>query len=551
MRVPRVGRMKPANLPVSATTPADAKLAPQRASAGYLRDTRSGVFMTRPSALRESRDDIRVAWRRSAALALDIIQNSGRLRGAADQVIADTVGSELTLNYQPDPVVMTRLGYSEKERADWIKLVKQRHKRWAWNPRECDLRGKFTVPQMIDIGLRWNMAFGEVSGVITYMTRAKRARLGITTGTKVCLVPPMRLVQDTSSLESLFQGVYHDEDGRPTGYLFEEREAGFVTKRRWPARDARGRPIVMHIFDPVDATDVRGISVMAAAFRKHIQHEMLDDATLQTAILQTLFAATLTSGAPTAEAFEAIEAMREGNSADGKAVAEDFYGLIGAQLEAAREGTVSFSGDPQVSHLAPGEKLEMHGANTPGGQYQPFSNALSRDMARAIGITYGGLTMDHRGSTYSSVRMENSSIWPVVVRRRERIAAPQEQMIFEAWLDEEIGEGRIPFKGGYRAFAANREALYWAQWQGPSKPTADDGKSAKASTERLQNGTSSIEIETGDLGVDPDELFDQRVALHRRYEAEGMQSPYAPRGRAGAGGSDEPDDTDNRPEKRS
>ncbi|WP_338606870.1 phage portal protein [Pelagibacterium nitratireducens] len=551
MKVPRTGRIKSANLPVSAGRSPDAGFAPPRARGGYLRDTKSGVFMTRPSALRESRDDIRVAWRRSAALALDIIQNSGRLRGVADQVIADTVGSELTLNYRPDPDVMTRLGYSEKERADWIKLVKQRWKRWAWNPRECDYRGKFTVPQMIDIGLRWNMAFGEVTGVITYMSRAKRARLGITTGTKVCLVPPMRLVQDTSSLENLFQGVYHDDDGRPTGYLFEERQTGFVTKRRWPARDARGRAIVMHIFDPVDATDVRGISVMAAAFRKHIQHEMLDDATLQTAILQTLFAATLTSGAPTAEAFEAIEAMRDGASADGKAVAEDFYGLLGAQLEAAREGTISFSGDPQVSHLAPGERFELHGSKTPGGEYQPFSAALSRDMARAIGTTYGGLTMDHRGATYSSVRMENSSIWPVVMRRRERIAAPQEQMIFEAWLDEEVGEGRIPFKGGYRAFQANQQAMFWAQWQGPSKPTADDGKSAKASTERLQNATSSIEIETGDLGVDPDELFDQRVALHKRYEEAGMQSPYAPRSRSSSTVQDEPDDSDDRPEKRS
>ena len=508
---------------------------PPPVRASYLRDTRSGVIQSRPAILRESRDDIRRAWKKSAALAIDLVQNSGRLRGAADQVIADTVGSGLQVNPQPDPSVMEKLGYSAKEQADFISLIKQRWKRWAWNPRECDLRGKFNVPQMIDIGLRWNMAYGEVTGQLTYMPRNERRRYGIESGLKVCMVPPTRLVQDTSELEGLFQGIYHDHNGRPVQYLFAEKAFGSVSKVPWPAFDRSGRPVVMHIFDPVDATDVRGISVLAAAFRKHIQHEMLDDATLQTAILQTLFAATLTSSAPSAEAFEAIEAMKDGNPG----LAADYFGMLQEQIDGAKESGIYFSGDPQVSHLAPGEKFELHGSKTPGGEYQPFSDALSRDMARAIGMTYGGLTMNHKGSTYSSVRMENSSIWPVVVRRRERVAVPQEDMIYCAWLDEEIGEGRVPFKGGYAAFAANRQAMSWAQWQGPSKPTADDGKAAKASTERLQNGTSSVEIEAAELGVDPDEIFEQRQRLHKKYQDAGMQSPYAPRVGGGAPAPDE------------
>lgn len=530
MRVPNAGQRRGG----------DAAVAPPRAHSGYLRDTKSGVFRSRPVVLRESRDDIRVSWRRSAAIAMDLIQNSGRLRGAADQVIADTVGSGLTLNYQPDPVVMARLGYSDQELAEHIRMVKQRWKRWAWNPRECDLRGKLTVPQMVDVGLRWNMAFGEVTGRLVYLPRSERRRYGVQSGLKVCMVPPLRLVQDTSELQALFQGVYHDLAGRPVQYLFEERRSGMTVKERWPAFDQFGRPIVMHIFDPVDATDVRGISVMASAFRKHIQHEMLDDATLQTAILQTLAAFTLTAAGPSAEVFEALEALSETGS---KELAQQYLGMLTEQLEAAQESSLTIGGDPTVSHLAPGEKLEMHGSKTPGADYQPFSDALSRDMARAIGTTYGGLTMNHKGATYSSVRMENSSIWPVVVRRRERIAAPQEDMIFCPWLEEEVAEGRMPFKGGYAAFLANKEAVSWAQWQGPSKPTADDGKSAKAATERLQNGTSSVEVESAELGVDPDEIFEQRQRLHRRYLSAGMQSPYAPRASAPAPASEkEPDD---------
>ena len=171
----------------------------------------------------------------------------------------------------------------------------------------------------------------------------------------------------------------------------------------------------------------------------------------------------------------------------------------------------------------------METAKIPGQDFLPFSNSLARDMARTIGITYGGLTMDWTAATYASTRMENASIWPVVMRRRERIAAPMCQMVYQNWLDEEVGEGRIPFKGGYGVFRANRERVSTANWQGPAKPTADDAKSARASSERLSNGTSSIAIETGDLGVDADALFEERQREHQRYVDAGMVSPYAPR----------------------
>jgi capsid protein len=222
----------------------------------------------------------------------------------------------------------------------------------------------------------------------------------------------------------------------------------------------------------------------------------------------------------------------------------EFMGYFAAAMERARDGQITVSGDPRISHLAPGESFDLHTAQTPGPQFLPVSAELSRDMARAIGITYGGLTMDHTDATYSSVRMENSSIWPVVLRRRERIAGATAQMIYENALDEEIGSGRIPFKGGYAAFAANRDKVSWALWQGPAKPSADDLKSAKAATERLANGTSDLEVECAEIGVDAEEMFERRQRQHNRYIAAGMPSPFV---RATGGGKD--DSTEETPAK--
>lgn len=505
---------------------------PQRVTARYLRDTRSGVIASRAAFLSESRDDIRVAWRRAAALALDLIKNSGRLRGASDQVIADTVGSGLKMTPTPD---FTGMGWNDNEIRDWKRLVKKRWNRYRLQKKEVDFRGKFTLSQLIDISLRWDMAYGEVTGLLEFMPRRERARYGIRTGTKLCLVPPHRLVQDTNDAEGLFQGIYHDVNGRPVGYLFEERESGITVKKTYDAYDRAGRETVLHVFDPMDATDVRGISVLASAFRKHIQHEMLDDATLQTAILQTVFAATLTSEKPTMEAFEALESLKTAHVPGASEYASEYVDYLLHSLEGAAESELRIGGDPQVSHLAPGESLDFKSSSTPGSDYLPFSSSLSRETARAIGISYGALTMDYTSATYSSVRMENSSIWPVVNRRRDRCAAPIERAVYDSWIDEEIGEGRIPFKGGYQTFAVNREAVVAAIFQGPPQPTADDFKSARAATERLQNGTSSVEIEAREHGEDPEAIFEQRLETHEKYEEAGMQSPYAPRNTPSSG----------------
>ncbi|WP_438752052.1 phage portal protein [Pararhizobium sp. O133] len=513
----------PAGRELTATAPRLGAADAPRPHAGYLRDTRSGAIASRPAVLREHRDDIRRAWDRTSALAMDMIQNSGRLKGACDQIIADTVGSELALNPQPD---LTGLGYSDTERAELIALIKRRWKFYAWNPAECDFRGKLTIPQMADIGIRYFIAFGESTGVLSYMSSAQRSHYGIQSGTKMLMVPPPRLSRETREFERLYQGVFHDENGRATRYRFKSRESGIETTTDYAARDAAGRQTVLHAFDPMDASDVRGISLLAPTFRKHIQHEMLDDATLQTAILQTIFAITLTSAAPSSDAFEAMEALKESGADNASAIASDFANYFKAQLDLAAGSKISVSGDPTVSHLAPGEQLGFQTAKMPGGQYLPFSDSLSRDMARAMGITFGGLTMNYSDATYSSVRMETSSLWPVVLRRRERIAAPHYQMPYESWLDEEIGEGRIPFKGGYAAFLANRERVSWALWQGPAKPTADDGKAAKASSERIANGTATLARECADLGEDPDEVFQQRLLEHNRYIAAGMPSPF-------------------------
>ena len=494
----------------------------------YLRDVGSGILGARKVSLPDSRESIRWAWDRAAALADDFIQNSGRLKGAVDQVLADTVGTELKLNYQPD---LAGLGYTDKERAELKTLVERRWRQWAWSPQECDLRGKFTIPQIIDISLRHFIAYGEACGALDFMPLSTRQRYGVRTGLKVCATSPTNLVRDTREVEGLHQGVIHDATGRPTHYRIRSRRDGLTETTDYRARDPFGMALFYHVFDPKDSADVRGISELAPVMKTWAMSEKLDDLTLQSLALQTVFAATITSPEPSDTAFNAIAALGEMTGdldAPAKSLGQEYIAYFGAQLDAAAERRVTVGDAGQINHLAPGEEFEMHKPVTPGDQYLPLSMNLQRILARCIGVTFSSFTLNHENATYSSVRMENASIWPVVMRRRERIAAPVCNAVFEPWLAEEIIEGRIPFRGGARAFMANRERASWAEWVGPPAPTADDLKSARAATERLGNRTSSLAIESGATGYDPQDIATMRAADMRLYADLDMADPYVP-----------------------
>lgn len=496
-----------------------------RARAGYMRDTQSGIIAARPASLREHRDEIRRVWWRASALAMDMLQNSGRLRGTADQILADTVGVELQLNPRPD---LASFGYNAQEAIAWVRLVKARFKTWAWNPMECDFRAKFTIPQQTDIGLRHWLAFGESLGIVEYLPPSQRLP-GTRTGTKFLLMQPQKLVQDTSEIEGLYQGIVHDAYGRPTHYRFQENRAGLSVKVDYAARDQDGRQIVMHAFDPFSSEDVRGISPLVPTFRKYLMAENTDDATAQVRFLQTIYAGVLKSKRPSAEAFEAFEAMSGAEGAE--ELKQDFVDYFRAQLDRAAEDEIRLGAGAGISQLGPDEDLEFKSISVPGDDYPEFMARLDRDTARALGVSYGGYTLDYSNSTYASTNMENSGLWPIAQRRTDRIAAPHVLTPYASWLDEEIGEGNIPFKGGYEVFAANRDAILWALCQGPSKPTADDEKRARASSERIVNGTGTLEKECGELGDDAEEVFESRVFWHQRYLAEGLPSPFE-RGKA-------------------
>ncbi|SHO65825.1 phage portal protein, lambda family [Pseudoxanthobacter soli DSM 19599] len=506
-------------------------------SASYLRGGNSPFLFNWRPVLRDSQEDVRVAWVAAASRAIDAIQNSGWLAGGVDIATAMTVGVGLRLNAQPDA---DALGVSRDEAQALARRIERRFYLYASRPEECDISGRMALGQLAAQAYRSWIATGEVVGTIRHLRTADS-----TSATKLQLIPSHRLSQETRAPD-MIQGVRFDTGtGRPRSYRFRLRLDGMSDEDVMVlARDSAGRPQVVHVFDGAIG-QVRGITPLAPALQVVRQYDQLSNATLTAALIQAIFAATLKSDAPSAEAFDALRDMAEKLPPDPESglPPSPFEVAEGMRADWYAETKIDLGEFGKITHLPTGDELEFHGSEHPNSTYEAFAKFLLREIARCLGVTVEQLTGDYSGATYSSVRMATEEIWKIVEYRREHIIGRLYQMLYEAWLEEEIESGRIAFPGGLAGFWRNRAAATLATWRGPVKPTADDKKTAQAWEILLKNGVVTEEMVCAAYGIDWEDKNEQlaREARSRR-DNDLPPAPSASIGHNGGPALDDPED---------
>lgn len=481
-------------------------------ASSFMRGGRGVTFGGWRPSLRDSQDDISDAWDHAAARTIDAVQNSGWLSGAIDQAVANTVGTGLRLKAMPENIAF---GMSNADAQAWARLVEARFELWARNAYECDVEARRTFGQMQAAAFRSWLATGEILAELPW-----RKRPWGKYGTKVRVMPPQRLSRKTDNLARLTNGVYHDADGMPVAYLAIRKdpllgEYEFAVK----ARDSIGRQRVIFIFDGMPGT-CRGISPLTPALQVARQFDQLADATLTASIMQTLFAATITSDEPTEQVIQGLLTPQEQArmAAQGISPMSAYLDMVGGFYDNV---TLNVGINGRIAHLFPGQELKFHRPENPTSEYKDFSMHLLRELARCLGMTYESATGDYDGATYSSVRMATGEVFAITKMRRQNVVAPFCQAAYEAWLEEEVESGGIAFPGGVAGFYANRAAACRADWRGTPKPQADDLKTAKAHEVWRRLGVMSDAMIANDLGVDIEDVYAQRASeaeLRRLYD---------------------------------
>ena len=505
--------------------PSGGHIGPSKPTGQYMRGGRGVTFGNWRPALRESQDDISDAWDDAAARVADLLHNNGWLAGAVDQAVANTVGSGLRLKAIPENETF---GMPAADASKWAETVERRFELWSRSPQECDVQGLRAFGQMQAAAFRSWLVTGEILAELPWRKRPWNRY-----GTKVRLLPPHRLSRKTESMKRLINGVYTDKDGMPIGYRAIRKDP-FKHDVEYDvrARDAAGRPRVIHIFEGLPGTH-RGISPMTPALQVARQFDQLADATLMASIVQSLFAVSITSDEPTEEVLAGLLTPQEQAkmAAQGVAPMEAYIDMVAGFYEGSSMN-VGING--RLAHMFPGQELEFHTSNQPSSNYKDFSMHLLREIARCLGLTYESATGDSVGATYSSLQAATAEIFAITKARRQNIISPFCQPVYEAWLEEEVLTGGIAFPGGYDGFMANRTGACRAEWRGAPRPTADDLKKAKAHEVWKRLGVMSDAMICNDLGVDVDDVY-QQLAQERDLRAEYQLPEPTAMGAAGGG----------------
>jgi lambda family phage portal protein len=482
--------------------------------AAYFKGERNLFMASWRPQLREQQQDVQASWTQAAARAIDAVQNSGFMAGIVEVASGSVVGPGLRMACRPDA---DALGWTQEKASEWARQVERRFRAWALNPLECDAAGQMTFHQMQQAAFASYMSYGEIVGLMPLIRRP-----GAETLTKVSMLPPSRIVDYNELFSGWVQGVKVDGWGLPVAYRFREHDKTLGWRERdISARDRDGRPNVLHFKDPAISV-TRGISPFAPILKVTRQVDQYFDATLTSALIQTIFAATIKSSINGLAAFDGLMTKEDAGSLD----VEAFGAAKGAWYDGAK---IDLTQHGRIAHLFPNDELEFKEAKQPGQQFDHFMGWLLREIARGGGVTYESATGDYRGATYSSVRMAGAVEWLTVLRRRENLIIPFCRAVFDAWLEEEVGKGRIEFEGGYEKFLRVRHTAIRSTWTGPARPQADDFKTARAYEVRKDMQATTLAEIAEEYGRDWDDDMRQRKAENDLADELGLPRPWAPK----------------------
>jgi lambda family phage portal protein len=349
-----------------------------------------------------------------------------------------------------------------------------------------------------------------IAGEVFLRLRPRRPGDGLVVPLQLQMLPsemvPLGLNRILPGGGSIRQGIEFDTIGRRVAYHVLRRHPGDMTDQgtgagprddtvRVPAAD------ILHVMDPVEAGQLRGVSRFAPAIVKLFTLDLYDDAELERKKTAAMFAMFITSPAPE------------------------------TPLEPAEDDLEVEPG--QVVRLDPGEDVSTPATPDSGATYEPFQYRTLLQVGAALGVPYGYLTGDTAKGNFSNTRI-------ALVDFRRRISAVQHSVmvyqlcrtVWARWMDMAVLAGAIDLPG----YAQQRRQYQACAWLPTKWDWVDPVKDANAEILQIEAGLKSRTQALSERGYDAEQV-DREIATERRREAAlglDFRRPGSPAGAPGA-----------------
>lgn len=396
-----------------------------------------------------------------------LVRNNGYAANAIESWAANTVGDGISPNSS----------IAQASRKDAVQRL------WlAWTD-DADAEG------LTDFYGLQRRASREVfmTGEVFLRFRPRRLEDGLVVPLQVQLLPSEMLPLSHNAVDGngnvIRQGIEFDRVGRRVAFHFLRRHPGDSTDPglsgetvRVPASD------VLHVIDPVEAGQLRGVSRFAPAIVKLFLLDQYDDAELDRKKVAAMYAMFVTSPAP-----------------DNPLAPPD------EEYEVA---------PGQVVRLDPGEDVTVSAPADSGSTYEPFQYRTLLQISAALGIPYGYLSNDGAKGNFSNSRLS-------LIEFRRRVSAWQHSvMVFQmcrpVWarfMDTAVLAGALRLPG----YDRRRSEYLACNWLPTKWDWVDPLKDANAEIAQIEAGLKSRTQAIAERGYDAEQV-DAEIARERDRE---------------------------------
>ncbi len=451
--------------------------------------------------------------------AQDLGRDNPHARAGTKRWVDLLVGSgvRLVASFDAESLGLDRVRDKDTIRAV-RRAIEREYRLFSNNPlrhadaaRQMSLNGRFR-----QLARTWTNA-GEACYALRWNPAAGRRY-------RTCLqaIDPARLCNPDGQPDSVHLRGGVERDGFGAAVAYHIRNAHLAdahlgaaeeacTWERVPRETKWGRPVFVHGFEPEREGQTRAMTPFAAVVESL---KMLDNSRryeLANVAANALIVATMESSQGADAAGQAFNIV---NSADA-----DAANLKRATYYAQNRPVLN---GVRIPVLPIGDKLNLNNAPRATAEFGEFEATFLRSIAAALGLSYEQLAMDWSKVNYSSARAALNEVWRGV---KTEFAAFCEQVImpvYMAFLEEAFDRGYIVPPAGCPSFWDMPEAWAACRWIGSPRGYVDPVKEAQGQAIRLDNLTSTLEVECAEQGVDFEELLDQRQYEDEELRARGL-----------------------------
>lgn len=354
------------------------------------------------------------------------------------------------------------------------------------------------------------------AGEIFARLRPRLASDGLTVPLQVQLIAPehvpVSMNQTLTGGNVIRQGIEFDGLGRRAAYHMYREYPGDMTTIgninemvRVPASE------VVHVFDPIQPGQIRGIPGLAAVLLRLYEFDQYEDGELVRNRDAAMFSGFIRDDV------QSIAAIADGVS-DGDKLMASIAGIDGTTGDAIdlvklEPGT--------FQKLRLGEEVELA---TPGGMaegYADFMRWVLRAIAAGLGVTYEQLTGDLSGVNYSSIRAGMMEFRRAMEQFQHSVFVFQFcRPVWGRWMDQAVLSGALAV--GALEYRRNLRLWRKVKWVPQGWGWVDPVKEVAAAKDAIRAGLSSRSQEVSATGYDAEDIDAENAEDNARADDLGV-----------------------------